>query len=305
MRIARRTVLIAIIAAFAMLIGSCSSVFDAGGSTSGSRALEFRWDWDNDGTWDTDWSSESTASRRFASGDTIVVALEVRDGTGTDTATGSFTLDTRHGEIVRSVALPTGYNVYGLTNDGTDFWFTRWISNICKADGVTGAIIDSITGQTNWTGGIDWDGTHLWVNDGTIIHERDPDTGADLSSFQAVYTAGPGGLAWDGTKLYVGSDMTGRDGDGLIHTYTTDGTETGSFPTPRGHLHPHGLAYDGQDLWVAVQDPDTLYVVDSDDGTVLRTVYAQGAGPFMTIKDDYLWATTHPGSGVTLSKIVP
>ncbi len=331
MRTVLAIVLWTIIATLAILLGGCSSstspsdevpaadltvtptagtvltdfVFDASGSVSGNRALEFRWDWENDGTWDTDWSSESVMTRRFASGDTIVTVVEVREGTKSDNVSVSFTLDTRHGEILSTLAFPDGYVPYGLTSDGTDFWFTGWLEDIYKMDAATGAVVDSIDGLTNWTGSLAWDGTHLWVKDGSILYERDPETGATLSSFLAVYSGICGGVAWDGEEFYVGSDQTGRDGDGLIHTYTPDGTETGSFPSPRGSVDPRDLAFDGASLWVTILGPDTLYIVNPDDGTVQRTVGVPDLGWFATIKDGYVWAVTWPGLDGVLAKIVP
>jgi hypothetical protein len=63
--------------------------FDASGSYSSSgSSLSYRWDFNNDGNWDTDWSNEPTTS--FTYGDDWMgdAKLEVRDGTsiGSDTA---------------------------------------------------------------------------------------------------------------------------------------------------------------------------------------------------------------------------
>lgn len=331
MRTVQAIVLWTIIATLAILLGGCSSstspsdevpaadltvtptagtvltdfVFDASGSVSGNRALEFRWDWENDGTWDTDWSSESSATRRFAAGDTIVTVVEVREGSKSDNVSVSFTLDTRHGEVVGTLTIPTGYIPHGLTSDGTDFWFAGWLDDIYRMDAVTGAIVDTMAGLTNWTGAITWDGTHLWVRDGGSLFERDPETGATLSSFGLVYSAQAGGAAWDGEEFYIGSDIADRDADGLIHTYTPDGTETGSFPTPRGNVHPRDLAFDGVSLWVVVSGVDTLYVVDPDNGAVQRTVGTPAHGEYATVKDDHVWVVTWPGLDGVLAKIVP
>ena len=35
--------------------------FDAGSSQPAGQGLEFRWDWEADGTWDTDWSTSTAA----------------------------------------------------------------------------------------------------------------------------------------------------------------------------------------------------------------------------------------------------
>ncbi len=281
-------------------------VFDAGGSSGKGRALEYRWDWENDGVWDTDWSTESTATRRFALGDTIEVALAVREGSEMDSTTVDITLDTRHGHVLHHAVLPDGFHTYGLTHDGSHLWFTGWLSNIYKADPGTGAIVDSIDGLTNWTGGITWDGTSLWVKDGGSMIERDPVTGATVSSWPVVYSGQHGGAAWDGTELYVGSDYTGSNGDGLIHKYTTDGTETGTIPSPRGSLRPRALSYDGEHLWVIINSSaDTLYVVDPDDGEVQRTVGVSMSGQVVTIEDGYAWVVTTVGADIALTRIVP
>ncbi|RLB32893.1 MAG: hypothetical protein DRH12_18995 [Deltaproteobacteria bacterium] len=57
-------------------------VFDASGSSDDLTPqgdLEVRWDWENDGTFDTSWSTNKTATRVFPTPDTYVVAVEVRD----------------------------------------------------------------------------------------------------------------------------------------------------------------------------------------------------------------------------------
>jgi len=47
-----------------------------------SGSLEVRWDWEDDGTWDTAWSAVKTASHRYGQPGTYTIRLEVRDGAG-------------------------------------------------------------------------------------------------------------------------------------------------------------------------------------------------------------------------------
>ena len=57
--------------------------FDASGSTDPDDppgALGVRWDWENDGVWDTGWSVVKTAQHSFAAPRAYEVALQVRDG---------------------------------------------------------------------------------------------------------------------------------------------------------------------------------------------------------------------------------
>jgi len=59
--------------------------FDASGSSdSGDKSsnLEVRWDWEADGTWDTGYSLEKTASHRFTVFNDNAVTLEVKDTKG-------------------------------------------------------------------------------------------------------------------------------------------------------------------------------------------------------------------------------
>ena len=44
--------------------------------------LVVRWDWEDDGVWDTDWSSTMTASHTYVSPGTFIIRLEVRDAEG-------------------------------------------------------------------------------------------------------------------------------------------------------------------------------------------------------------------------------
>ncbi|MBN1825998.1 MAG: hypothetical protein JW958_07015 [Candidatus Eisenbacteria bacterium] len=275
--------------------------FNASGSDAGSASIRFRWDWENDGAWDTDWADDAVVTHRYASGDTIAVAVEARAGSLLDTAYAVVYLNDDHGARVDSVVLRDG-GANGMTNDGEALWITGWMEDIYKVDVALGVIVDTIDGLSNWTGAITWDGDNLWATDfdgGPKLFERDPLTGETYGSFDIAYSAAAGGVAWDGEAFYVGSDLNslGDRGDGLIHRYLPDGTETGAIPSPRGSEHPRGLAFDGEDLWVVIVSDiggavDTLYVVDKDDGTVLRTLYHQGLSGDMTVMDDHVWVVT-------------
>ena len=83
---------------------------DAGGPYSGSEgspilldasnssdpdgdSLQFRWDFDNDGTWDTAWSSAPTTAHTWDDDWSGLVVVEVSDGALTDTDTASVTVN--------------------------------------------------------------------------------------------------------------------------------------------------------------------------------------------------------------------
>lgn len=69
--------------------GDVSTVFEFDASASWdyetqTDELLFRWDWNDDGVWDTGWSDNSTASHQFDMPGTYSVRLQVRDANGTE-----------------------------------------------------------------------------------------------------------------------------------------------------------------------------------------------------------------------------
>jgi len=47
-----------------------------------ATSLEVRWDWENDGIWDADWSSLKVTSHQYAVTGTYTIRMEVRDSGG-------------------------------------------------------------------------------------------------------------------------------------------------------------------------------------------------------------------------------
>lgn len=78
-------------------------LFDASSSSDEedeTPSLQVRWDWEDDGTWDTGWSATKTASHQYDMAGTATIRLEVKD-------TGGLTDEARQGVIVDAlVAVP-------------------------------------------------------------------------------------------------------------------------------------------------------------------------------------------------------
>lgn len=69
-------------------------IFDASGSTDiNNDILNYRWDYDNDGSWDTSYSTDPTASHIWNSEHTGTVKVEVFDGEYSDIATTPVTIN--------------------------------------------------------------------------------------------------------------------------------------------------------------------------------------------------------------------
>jgi hypothetical protein len=68
--------------------------FDAGGSTDiDSADLQYRWDFDDDGTWDTAWSADPTSSNTWYDDWSGLARVEVSDGLLSDNATATVTVN--------------------------------------------------------------------------------------------------------------------------------------------------------------------------------------------------------------------
>jgi uncharacterized protein (TIGR02145 family) len=96
-------------------------LFDASGSRDGETAtesLEFRWDWESDGHWDTDFLKIPTAIHHFSKADNYNVQLEVADEKGLMSQTtqmvivisgvgsnDSTMIDSRDGRIYRFITI--------------------------------------------------------------------------------------------------------------------------------------------------------------------------------------------------------
>jgi len=113
--------------------------FDAGGSTDNedlSADLQVRWDWENDGVYDTNYSTTKTASHQYSSTGTYTIKLEVMDTEGlTDTDTraiivdntapsASFTVDPSTGSV--NTTFNFDASASSDNEDATESLMVRW-----------------------------------------------------------------------------------------------------------------------------------------------------------------------------------
>jgi hypothetical protein len=164
--------------------------------------------------------------------------------------------------------------------------------NVYLLDWADGHILRQFPTQTHHSSGITWDGAALWVAstftpielfryapDGTELL-RLPTPGAGKS--------GAHGLEWIDGKLWVTVPPSAT-------TYELD-PESGAilrqFPAPG--VRPHGLAWDGNLLWVAETTDRTItgYTLDGEVRRVLALAPGPAEGPDphgLTIYRGELW----------------
>jgi PKD repeat protein len=142
--------------------------FDASGSTDPDGFLiGYRWDWTNDGTWDTVWLSSPYATYSYATSGTYTVKLEVKDDDGaTDTNLATVTVPggNQKPSVPQRPNGPTvGYvwNTYTYTTYTTDpedhkvYYIFDW------GDGTTSSTILYDSGATATA-------FHSWVYQGSF-----------------------------------------------------------------------------------------------------------------------------------------
>lgn len=287
--------------------------FDASASTSsspGMPTLDYRWDLDEDGTYDTDWSTEPTLTTRLPATGTPSVRVQVRDGTGLGDAFASVTMNLNHGQVVDSLVLDASIVPTGLTYDGEHFWISQWghDETTVRVHSESGAVLTSFPSHSLWTGGLTWDGTHLWqtswIGQSGLV-QLDPANGNTLGSIPVIYTRSRSGLCWDGSAFWHGSLLSATSGgDNKIHKYDPTGNELMVLDVPVGTTEPHGLACDGETLWFIDQSVQTVYQLDPATGAVLNSFQREGLS-VITIADGYLWQYGWGPTYNLLLKIVP
>ena len=100
--------------------------FDASGCIDPEETtsvLKVRWDWENNGNWDTDWSDDKTENHQYSSEDIYTVKMEVKDTEGlTDYLTHNVTVSNGS---VSTFTDPRDGQVYNIVTIGSQTWFAE------------------------------------------------------------------------------------------------------------------------------------------------------------------------------------
>lgn len=141
-------------------VGDLVSFDGSASSSAPGTTLEYRWDWESDGAWDTPWSASPTASHVFDAARTYAVTLEIRDSNGQMGANGlAIPVLDREGEPdfsapVVTILSPSNDSVltsesFTISGNAADDSGIRIVE--LSADGITWS---EATGTNSWTGTI-------------------------------------------------------------------------------------------------------------------------------------------------------
>ncbi|MCK4389834.1 MAG: chitobiase/beta-hexosaminidase C-terminal domain-containing protein [Desulfobacterales bacterium] len=263
------------------LDASCS--FDNTFSTSD---LQVRWDWENDGIFDTAYTLDKTAIHQYMSRGTKHIRLQVKNPDGlTRTKVKSITIDL----VVLDFFSSPGPSPCGLAWDGTYLWLSDGLNDTIYKLSISGNVVSSFASPCGDPMDLAWDGTYLWIIDawgtddkGNILYKVDS-SGNIITSFEVPSDINTG-LTWDGYFLWA-ADCTNNK---IFKLDPDTGDVVASFSSPGPD--PRGLAWDGQYLWCADFSRQEIYQLDVN-GNVMNTFQSQGTGPMgLTWDDSNLWS---------------
>jgi len=221
--------------------------FDASSSWDGedpSSALEVRWDWEGDGTWDTEWSVGKIATHQFPDPGTYGVRVEVRDTaglTGNTSQTVTVTLPPPVPPAALIAASPTSGTVplpVSFTSDvtgGVPPYEYHWEFGDGSTSDAPDAIHTYITGGnfTVWMNAQDSSGTlarsdFLWVNVTpaavNLVVTPPTEFFADASGITVIFSASVTGGTPPYTFHWDFGDGGQSDVPSPTHTYAANGT---------------------------------------------------------------------------------
>jgi len=176
-------------------LGTLDTVFqfDASGCADNedqTSALQVRWDWENDGLWDTDYTTTKTETHQYSTEGTKTIALEVRDtGSLTDKISRQVLIDDGGGDHETGTMTGNNGRIYKTVKIGNQWWMAE---NLRETHYCNGDTIPEVTDDSLWS--------HSWSVGGRCSYEND-ENNADIYGY--LYN-------WDAI-FYPGRDITPPD----------------------------------------------------------------------------------------------
>lgn len=215
--------------------------------------------------------------------------------------------------ILKMIPAPgysSGYYAYGLAWDGNHLWVGDDYNGMIYEIDTSGNIISSFQGFSSSNHGLAWDGTGLWCagdySEDYIV--KLTNSGARVDSFPETWDY-IGGITFDGNHVWVSVYYPNTP----LNLYKVD-PQTGNIldTIPSLGTQPQGLAWDGQNIWVVMDDndgdPEKIWKLDPLTGDTLLSFYIPTTRPRGLVWDgQFLWLIAkHPDeySGV-IFKIDP
>jgi PKD repeat protein len=210
--------------------------FDASGSSDPQgEPLEFRWDYDGDGTWDTEYSATATATCTWDDDYAGTVVVEVSDGENVVTASTTVTVSNA-APIITSIAGPTGPVSRGVSVDLTGSFTDVGIldTHTATIDWGDGTVTAAEVTESGGSGTVS--GSHAYTASGehTVTLTVEDDDGGIASATMVIVVNSPPVAALvgpcsgvEGSAItFDASGSSDPDGDPLQYRWDFDGDGT-------------------------------------------------------------------------------
>ena len=175
-----------------------------------TSTLEVRWDWENDGSWDTDWSSNKIINHKFNTEGEYTVVLEVKDSKGLkDSETHDVNVQGGGGGNTPPTAIFSVSPTSGSTSTSFEFDASDSYDNEDPTSDLQ--VRWDFDGDGSWDSGWDYDKTenHQYSAEGIYtakMEVKDTEELTDYTTQSVTVDNGGGGNGCDGqtTLIYGG-----------------------------------------------------------------------------------------------------
>ena len=252
----------------------CTEIwFDASGSYDpDGDDLAYRWDFDNDGEWDTDWDVIPIATHMWLDDFSGTVRVEVTDGELSDTAIANTTIMNIN-PIITNISGPADPVEVGAEVELTVDFFDGDIRNgilsddthiaLFEWDDINTTMYDLEVGETSVTGSFIYQEPGVYT---VMVIISDDDGGSDWIEFQYVviydpnegFVTGGGWIESPPGAFIDDPELNGSANFGFISKYkkghqTPSGNTEFNFQV--ANLNFHSRVYD----WLVIAGPKAMY----------------------------------------------
>ena len=282
--------------------------FDAAGSSDpDDDVLEYRWDFDNHGDWDTDWSEDATATYDWSDDHSSTIVVQISDGEYTNTDTATVTV---HDLAPRARA-------------GSDKIIDEGGTIVVDGSSSSSYPDAIVKYEWDWTSDGHFDATGVTATSPPYLNNRyymvtlkvtDDDGSTDTDTLDVIVTdltpianAGPDEEIPEGESITVDGSMSTSYPDAIVK-YEWDWTSDGSYDTTgKTATSPPYLDHGTYTVTLRVtdddgsKDTDTLEVIATDKAPIAGFNWhpeLQDEGNAITFSDE---STSWPDDKVTWS----
>lgn len=181
--------------------------------------------------------------------------------------------------------VPVGAGPWEFAFDGRWLWVSNELNDTVQAiDPATGAVQQTVNVGRR-PGALVFDGRYLWVVNqlDDTLQAIDPTTLAVVRQIQTDDR--PAALLFDGAKLWVTSYSQNQ-----VQAFDPQSGERVGDPVPVGLL-PWAMASDGQRVWVANRNTDSLTIIDIRSPADAVTIPAGGTPAGMAFDGKWMWVS--------------